>query len=116
MIPRGQLKHVVTIETLTEVDDGHGGLIDSWAVVQSRKAARVRPLQGRELEVAKQVNARISHEVALRYWRGYHADLDGGRARVVYHERIDRTFDVVAPPIDVGELHEDVLLMCAEEQ
>ena len=116
MLPAGELRHRVSIESLTEVDDGHGGFIDTWARVQERMPARVRPLTGRDLETAKQRDPRISHEVAVRYWRNYHTDLDGGRARLIYHERKDRPFEVIGPPIDVNERHEDLLLMCREQQ
>lgn len=108
----------VSVEVRTETADGHGGYTDTWAVRHRRWSARVRPLAGRDLERARQIDPRISHEVEFGYWRAYRDDLDGGRVRLVYHATSeatdDRTLEVVAPPIDVEERHEDVIVLCRE--
>lgn len=111
----GELRQRVTIEARTEVSDQHDGYVETWAVVQSRIPARVKPLIGRDLERARQVDPRVSHEVTVRYWRAYPTELHGGRARVVYHDLADRTFEMVAPPIDVEEQHIELMLLCKEE-
>lgn len=105
----------MTIQTRTEVSDGHDGFLDPvWTTVHARWPARVRPLLGRDLERARQVDARISHEVAFRYWRDYPTELDGGRAQLVYHDLADRTFEIVAAPIDREEAHVELVLWCRE--
>jgi head-tail adaptor len=113
----GDLRHRVTIQTLTEVSDGHDGFSDpTWASVARlrRLPARVRPLAGRDLERARQVDPRISHDVTLRYWQAYTTDLDGGRARLVYHDLADRTFEIVGPPVDAEEKHVELTMLCKE--
>lgn len=111
----GALRQRVTLQARTETSDGHDGLTETWANVSPiRRAAKVEPLQGRDLESAKQVDPRISHKVTLRYWRAYPDDLDGGRARLVYHDVNDRTFELVSPPIDVAERHEWLKMFCRE--
>lgn len=109
----------VSIEVSTETSDGHDGFTTTWAVRHRRWSAQVRPLTGRDLEHAKQIDPRISHEVVLGYWRAYEADLDGGRVRLIYHptnaSADDRTFEVVTPPLDRDERHEDILLLCREQ-
>lgn len=112
---QGELVHRVTIQVPLEADDAHDGLADpTWVPVQQRIPARVRPLQGRELERAQQIEPRSSHEVTTRFWRGYRHDTRGGRCRVVYHDQEDRILEVVAPAIDVDEAHVDVRLLCRE--
>jgi SPP1 family predicted phage head-tail adaptor len=117
-VEAGELRHRLTVQTRTEVSDGHDGFTESWNAVpkRTRIAGKVRPLQGRDLERAKQTDARISHEVTVRYWHDYRTELAGGRARLIYHDRTDRTFEIVAPPVDVEERHEQLVLQCRELQ
>lgn len=108
----------VSIEVRTETTDGHGGYTETWAVRHRRWSARVRPLAGRDLERARQIDPRISHEVELGYWRAYRDDLDGGRVRLTYHSTSasadDRTLEIVSPPVDVEERHESITVLCRE--
>jgi SPP1 family predicted phage head-tail adaptor len=62
----GPLRHRVTIETKGEERDEHGGVVETWFPVATVWAS-VQPLQGRELFLAQQVDARLSHRVTLRY-------------------------------------------------
>lgn len=118
MLTAGELRHRVTVQTRTEVSDGHDGVNETWSALRSRVAARVDPLLGRDLERARQIDPRISHQVSLRYWAAYQADLKGGRSRLVYHPTAsasdDRTFEIVTPPIDVNERHEELSVLCRE--
>lgn len=113
---RGELSHRVTIQVPLETDDAHTGFTQAWVPVQQRIPARVRPLQGRELERARQIDPRASHDVITRFWRNYRHDTRGGRCRVLYHghDLEDRVLEVVAPAIDVDERHESVRLLCRE--
>lgn len=114
----GDLRHRVSVRTRTETDSGFTGLTVTEAVLHARIPARVRPLFGRDLERARQIDPRISHEVTLRYWRAYPADLDGGRCELVYHPSSnsadDRTLEIVAPPVDIDERHVELRLLCRE--
>lgn len=115
----GEAQQRVTVQTRTETPDGHKGFIKSWAdVAPRRRAARVKPLVGRDLERAMAIDPRISHEVTLFYWRSYRTDLKGGRAQLIYHPTSDsdddRELEIITPPIDVEELHKDVMVMCKE--
>jgi len=118
MIAASDLRQRVTIQARTEAES-HGSYTETWpTVVRSRVSSRVRPLHGRDLERARQIDPRISHEVVLRYWQRYQADLDGGRVRLVYHPTSDntddRTFEVVSPPVDVDEAHREIRVLCRE--
>lgn len=73
--------------------------------------AEVRPLAGRELEWARQVDARISHKVTLRYIPGLSTTW-----RLVMparYEAQDRYFQVVSA-INVDERDRELELMCTE--
>lgn len=115
----GELRQRVTVQVRTETTDGHKGYTEAWANVPPvRRAARVKPLVGRDLERARQIDPRISHEVTLRAWRDYPEHLDGGRTRLVYHPTSDsaddRTFEIVSPPVDVEERHAELQMLCRE--
>lgn len=99
---------------MTEVDDGHDGFIETPVIVHARWPARVRPLTGQDLERARQIDPRITHEVSFRYWRDYPADLDGGRATLIYHDLADRTLAIVGAPVDRDEAHVEIVLTCKE--
>ena len=118
-MPSGLYRQRVTVEASTETSDGHDGVTVVWAAVApSRRSARVVPLTGRDLERARQIDPRISLQVSLRYWRAYGDDLDGGRARLVYHPTSDsdddRTLEIVTAPIDVEERHDELQILCRE--
>jgi SPP1 family predicted phage head-tail adaptor len=114
MLRAGELRQRVSIQTRTETSDGHDGYTESWATVHSRWPAMVAPLVGRDLERARQIDPRLSHHVTLRYWLDYATDLKGGRARLVYHDVSDRTFEVIGPAIDHDERHEMLTFTCRE--
>lgn len=100
----GDLIHRVTIQTRTETDDTHGGFTTTWAAAQSRIACRVESLAGRDLERARQIDPRASHGVTLVFWRNYPTELDGGRARLVWHDDGaggERTFEIIEPPREI---------------
>lgn len=94
------LRQRVTVQTSTEADDGHRGLTVTWSDLRRRIAARIVPLSGRDLERARQIDARASHEVTLRWWQAYSTDLDAGRARLTWHDGIvgDRVLEIVEVP------------------
>ena len=115
MLRTGDLVHRVTVQVPIEVSDGHDGLTLTWATVLPRIPARVKPLQGRDLDRARQIEPRTSHEVTVRFWRAYRTDVVGGRAQLLYHDDgTDRTLEIVAPPVDVDEEHMAITMLCRE--
>lgn len=112
----GELKDRVSIQTRTETSDGHDGIVESWASARpdlTRRPANVQQLTGRDLFGAQQIDPRLSHAVVLRYWAAYVTDLAGGRARLVYHDRADRLFEIVGPPQETVRRRE-LRLTCRE--
>lgn len=118
MLAAGDLQLRLTLRRQLEIGDGHDGFDDQALVVFSRIAGSARPLQGIALERARQVDPRISHEVTVRYWSTYRADLAGGRVQWLLHQDDsslnDRTLEVIGAPIDVEERHVMLQMSCRE--
>lgn len=114
MLHAGELRQRISIQRRSESSDGHDGVTETWATTFSRWPARVTPLTGRDLVNAQQIDPRLSHEVRVRYWAAYPTDLAGGRARLLYHDVADRTFEIVGPPRDVDERHRELRMLCRE--
>ncbi len=113
----GDLRQRVTVQTRTETEDGHDGFTTAWTAALSRTPAVVVALSGRELERARVVDPRASHEVRLRYWSAYSTALAGGRARLIWHDGDigDRTLEPVEPPREV-EPRKTLAMVCREAQ
>lgn len=108
----GAYKERVTIRAAVDVDDGHFGTTVTEPVIAARIPARVRQLLGRALERAQMVDARSTHEVEIRKRTG----LAVGQT-VIYHDQDgDRSLEIVAPPLDIGERNLDLRLLCREQE
>jgi SPP1 family predicted phage head-tail adaptor len=104
MIAAGKLRHYVDLHTVSEVQDGYGEPVQTWAKDSSIHAA-IEPLQGRELEHAQQVVAETTHRITVRYNSNVTV-----KTRFVWSSR---TFEVVGI-VDPNELHEQMICMCKE--
>lgn len=111
----GDLRQRVTVQTRTKASDGHDGYTEAWSEVRHRLPALVKPLMGRDLDRARQIDPRASHEVTVRFWGDYPTDLDGGRARLVWHDGDsgDRTLEIVEPPREM-EYRVSLVMTCRE--
>lgn len=65
----GKLRHRVTIEAPDDEQDASGQVNpdDQWTTSQTRYAA-VEPLSGRNLEIARQIAAEITHKFTFRFF------------------------------------------------
>lgn len=71
--------------------------------------ANIIPLQGRELEIARQVSAQVTHRIELRYTPEVAADMR-------FNWRLkNRRFNIKAVT-HIGELNEETHLLCEEVQ
>jgi SPP1 family predicted phage head-tail adaptor len=67
----GALRERLVVQTETETQDTTGEPIRSWQASSiGTRWGRIRPLRGRELFQAGQVDARITHEITMRYAQG----------------------------------------------
>jgi SPP1 family predicted phage head-tail adaptor len=102
----GRLNKKVTIQQVTETQDGKGGIIPAWATFAPAWAA-IEPLAGKEYLSSKQVNAETSVKIRIRYLANITSKM-----RVKYGTRI---YEIVSPPIDVREGNREIHLMCKEQ-
>lgn len=63
----GDLRERVTIERVTLVDDGGGGVDETWVEVAT-VWGKVRPLSGDERVEADAISGALTHEIHMR-WR-----------------------------------------------
>lgn len=68
-VEAGRLRHVLEIQTCTEAANAAGELVPTWATAATRRA-EIEPLAGRELWIAQQAQASVTHRVTLRYYAG----------------------------------------------
>lgn len=101
----GRLRHRITLERETVTKNQFGEEVPEWAPYATRWA-EVRPQGGKEFWAAQQVIDDLSHEVRLRYMPGIQA-----KDRLIYDGRV---FDIVSPPVNVGERDRELVLMCRE--
>ena len=100
----GQLRHRIAVQEKTETRDERGGVIETWTTVAVRWGS-IEPLRMRELFLAQQVDARVTHRILLRYYPGL-----SNQHRLVHENRVFH----VQPPINAGERNRATELLVME--
>ncbi|BCJ86455.1 phage head closure protein [Effusibacillus dendaii] len=100
----GLLRNRVTIQKLTQTDDGMGGYTEGWGVVATVYAS-VHPLKGRELFDAQQVREHMTHRVTIRYRVDVTPDM-----RVLFGAKVFNIRSV----INVESKNRELQLLCEE--
>lgn len=110
MIDPGRLDQLVVIEEPRgRTSDGGGGFTQKWRRVHDAEWwVAIRGLQGSERQRAMQTQANATHEIRGRFRQGVNA-----KNRLVHQGT--RVFKIVAPPVDVDEKH-DLLVVLAREE
>ena len=106
VVALGSLKHRISIQAMTRTDDGLGGAEETWAT-ETTRWANIRPLSGKELFQAQQVESKVTHEVTIRY--DSNLTIDATR-RILYGTR---TFEIHAV-INIDESNKYYKLLCSE--
>lgn len=101
----GLLNKRISISGKSKTKSSYGGYVEDWVEI-AMVWANIKPLRGRELFQAKQVQAEIETKITIRYRTGIKSDM-----RVTYG---DRTFQIVAPPINVDEKNQYLEILCKE--
>jgi len=111
--PIAEYRQRVSLSGVQEVDDGHGGWIETEVVFADHILASVIQLSGRDLQYAQQIEPRATYRVCIHYRK----DVKSTSA-LTYHDTQmgDRSFEIVAPPLDIGERHWELQLLCREAQ
>jgi SPP1 family predicted phage head-tail adaptor len=96
----------VEIQEAKVAIDDHRARTRTWATVDTVWAS-VEPLSGREALIAKQVDARLTHRVIIRYWAGL---------TPTHRIRIDDTRALGIIEIkDIELRHRSMELLCYED-
>ncbi len=101
----GRLGHIVDIQEATETQDEYGSMGRTWETILARRAF-VKPLSGREAEVARQIVATATHEVRMRYL-----------SMLTPAHRLQfgtRTFEI-GQKLNVDERNRELVLICTEQ-
>jgi len=103
-----ELKHLVTIEQKNQTGTGDRGQpVYTWTAFASNVPARITPLTGRKLEIARQLVPTATHEVQTRWVSGVTAHM-----RINFGGRILNVGNVN----NKDELNFTLTYTCTEEQ
>ena len=86
----GSLRHRVTIQSVSEVQNSIGEAIETWSTF-AEAWARIDPLSGREILAANQLDEPVSAKLRMRYLLGV-----TGKMRVVYD---GKTYNIRGAPM-----------------
>ena len=103
-IRTGDLNRRITLQARNTALDTWGQQTTTWTDLLTCWAS-IAPLSGRELELAKAINAAISHEITILYRPGVTAS-----HRAVYQGRVLN----IEAVLDPNMAHEVLQLMCSE--
>jgi SPP1 family predicted phage head-tail adaptor len=103
-IHAGMIKKKIEIQREMLISDGGGGHEREWYTIAA-PVARIKPLSGNESLVAMKLEARVSHEITMRYRRDFTA-----QDRIKFGERVFNVRSV----IDVEEAHAWTVAMVEE--
>ena len=105
----GSLRHTVQIQSRTSEKDSFGGESDLWVnTTPDGWRCSIKPLSGRELDIAAQQNSRATHEIRIR-WNDGLTSLH----RFVEVES-GRVFHLTEPPRNFQERNHEMLCICME--
>lgn len=103
----GLLRHRIKIETPPGTLDAARQIpTTGWSVFTENYPAYIRPLNGRELQAAREQHAEVSHEVMIRYLSGVNPEM-----RIVYGSR---TLEIQSV-LNVDERGREMRLLCTEK-
>ena len=98
-------RHRITFKNYTQTENAMGDTISAW-VVHSKKWAMIKTVKGKEFVQATSVQGERTLRFVVRYTKGLTNDM-----RIIYDER---TFEIIAPPINDDELNETLTIMGRE--
>ena len=108
MIDPGKMRHRITFQVFTGVQDTFGDPLQAddsnWEDVSTVWAA-VMPISGREFYAAQQSQSEVTHNVHIRYRPGINTAM-----RILYRKR---KFQIISI-IDHEERHQSLLIKCKE--
>lgn len=102
----GILRHRLEVQQPTDVRDDIGGVRQDWLTVET-VWGRVEPLRAREQLEAQKLEARITHQITLRY---------GSHLQATWRLRLKGTTRVFNPfpPMTTDERNREVKMLAME--
>jgi head-tail adaptor len=103
-----RLRKLVTIERQAFTDDTFGEPIASGTTTVGTAWAAIEPIPARELDVARQLRADVSHKVTLRF---------NPSIAIYATDRLrlgSRYFELVGPPINTDERNQEWRVLVVE--
>ncbi len=104
--PIGALRHRLQLETENRVDDGGGGVTQTWSPVATVWAS-IKPRSGQEVFAADRLSGRLTHEIRIRYRTGV--------TPVMRFRQGSRIFQILAV-IDMDERRRWLRCLCEERE
>jgi len=103
----------IVLQRRTEAPDpaGTGQLLETWSDVGDPLWAKIEPLSGRKLWLARQAQARSTHEITILYRRDVEEQLLSWRAR-----RLDGRVLNFESALNRDSLNEELVIMAIEEE
>lgn len=101
----GRLRHVITIQKMTETKDSYGAPVKSWENFAVVRAA-IEPLNGREFFAAQSVRKENTIRFRLRYVAGLTEDM-----RIIHDSK---SYHMIAPPINNDLRNNEITIMATD--
>ena len=101
----GEMRHRITFQKSTQMDDGYGGGEQIWTDIFSVWAS-VEPISGREYYEAMAVQHQVTHRIKTRYRSDVTPEM-----RVTHDGKIYGVESVV----DIGMRHRFLEILCREQ-
>lgn len=102
----GELRHYVTFQSKTKVQNDYGEEIDTWKNEFNSRIA-IYPISGKEFFAAEKVNSEITHKVNMRYIPNQSVRPE---MRILFNGRIVEIISV----INFQERNIELQLLCKE--
>jgi SPP1 family predicted phage head-tail adaptor len=104
----GRLRDKVSIQTRSTTADAFGGLVDTWTEDATRSCS-IEPVNGKEYFAAQGEQTAASVRIRFRYEAGLLSP-----AKRLVDNRVSPAviYDIVAPIIDPGNEHGELIAMC----
>lgn len=102
----GQLRHFVELQAPTISQSSSGSVTASWDTI-ANVYARIEPLQGKNLEIAKQIHNLADTQITIRYYPNINCEW-----RVKSGSRIYNIVD----PRNSAERNIEIVLTCIEDK
>ncbi len=105
----GLLRKTGLLQQRDVKQDATGAQVVTWATIASLRAF-IEPIRGQKGLDAQVINAEVTHQITIRYFRLLSKPLEVAKMRLLYGERIF----IIHASINKDERNREVLLLATE--